>query len=115
MNKEQTEYNFLKHLNSFLDERLVGYKDKVKTLQNITEVKQDILNVIDRVLPEDADKIITKSKRRDYVGKQMKLLEHQQSLLREKVNGILNQKTLKAENTTKRLVVDRKQGKVSGE
>ena len=118
MNKEYKEYNFLKELNSFLDGKLWDYKRKVELLQDVVEVKQDLLDTISMVLPNETERIITKSKKEDYVGKQMKLLEHQQSQLRKKVNGILNPKTKiyrKPEVETKRLIIDNKTGRVLGE
>ena len=92
MNKEQKEYNFLKELNSFLDGKLWNYKRKIELMEDITGLKQDLLDTIGMVLPEDADKIITKSKKEDYIGKQMKLLELNQMRLKRQVKGILKGK-----------------------
>lgn len=119
MNKEQKEYTFLKHLNSFLDGKLWDYKKKVELLQDIVEVKQNLLDTINLVLPEDADRIITKSKKEDHVASKMLLLEHQQQLLREKVNRVMkgNPKTKlhRKPTETKQLIVNNKMGIVSGE
>ena len=117
MKTEQKEYSFLKELNSFLDGKLWDYKRKVELLQDIVEVKQDLLDTISMVLPEDADKIITKSKKEDYIGKQIKLLEYQQHLLREQVEDILNPKTklYKKPTETKQLIIDNRTGRVLGE
>ena len=116
MNKEQKEYNFLKELNSFLDGKLWNYRKKIELLQDVVEVKQDLLDTISMVLPLEEDKIITKSKKQDYVASKMLILEHQQSQLRKQIKDILNPKTLnKQEAETKRLIIDNKSGRVSGE
>ena len=89
MKTEQKEYSFLKELNSFLDGKLWNYKRKVELLQDVVEVKQDLLDTINLVLPNETDRIITKSKKEDYIGKQMKLLELNQLRLKRQVKGIL--------------------------
>jgi glycine cleavage system aminomethyltransferase T len=93
MNSEKKEYNFLKELNTFLDGKLVEYRKKIELLQDIVEVKQDLLDTINLVLPDEADRIITKSKKEDYIGSKMLLLEHQQSLLRKQVNRVIKGKS----------------------
>ena len=117
MKTEQKEYNFLKELNSFLDGKLWDYKKKVELLEDITGLKQDLLDTISMVLPEDANKIITKSKKEDYIGKQMKLLEYQQIQLKRQVKDILNPKTkiYRKPTETKQLIINNKIGIVSGE
>ena len=110
-----SEKDFLIARDNHLNIKLGNYRNKIETLRGIVEIKEDLLGVIDRVLPKDyTDRIVNKAHGEDAIQKQMKVLEHNQSLLRKKVKDILNPKTLKAENT-KRLVVDRKQGRVSGE
>ena len=112
MNSEKKEYAFLKELNGFLDGKLLDYKRKVELLQDVVEVKQDLLDTINLVLPEDADRIITKSKREDYVGKQMKILEYQQNRLRRQVKGILKGKSKERKAS---LTIEHRKGIVSGD
>ena len=112
MKTEQKEYSFLKELNSFLDGKLWDYKRKVELLQDIVEVKQDLLDTISMVLPNETERIITKSKKEDYIGKQMKLLEYQQIQLKRQVKDILNPKTkiYRKPTETKQLHIDNRKG-----
>jgi hypothetical protein len=92
MNSEKKEYKFLKELNSFLDGKLWDYRKKIELLQDVVGLKQNLLDTINLVLPNETDKIITKSKKEDYIGSQMKLLELNQMRLKKQVKDILKGK-----------------------
>lgn len=113
MNSEKAEYDFLVLLNKDLDGRIFSYKDKIKLLGDLVGVKQQLLETIEAVLPKNyTDRIITKSKKEDYIGKQMKVLEFQQHLLRKQVKGILKGNDKKPKAT---LIIDNKRGVVVGD
>ena len=114
----KTEKEFLLARDDALNIKLGNYKNKIETLTGVIEVKEQLLEVIDRVLPTDyKNKIVCKAKEEDYVGKQMKLLEYQQSLLRKQVNRVIkgNPKLYRKPTETKRLIIDNKSGRASGE
>jgi hypothetical protein len=86
----KSEKEFLIARDNFLNTKLGNYRNKIETLEGVIEVKEELLEVIDRVLPKNyTDKIVNKAYREDETRKQMMVLEHQQSLLRKQVKDIL--------------------------
>ena len=54
------EHTFLIARDNDLNIKLGDYRSKITTLTGVIEVKEQLLQVIDKILPKDADRIVNR-------------------------------------------------------